>query len=1064
MESGERGFWDYRNDFRPNRLHDQWIFKHHRHYPVAGKDNQTINVYWVHGDIMAKGSELVSQWSTKPGIQRDGTDLDANCFNDGLWCRFVRTLGRPKKMGGYKTITQYLLGPIRQLYVWSKQSNFYHYVFGETSVEVVTTNSTGVMSATTSRAPVLRTLAFTATGTTWSYLAGGSSFGFGIKPDGTLWAWGSNTYGQLGDGTTTSRYSPVQVGTATNWSKVAGGLGFAMGIRTDGTLWAWGLNGNGQFGNGTYVSSSTPVQIGVATNWSTVSCGIASSYVRTTANTLYVCGLNDQSQLGDGGTTQNPTLTLLTVGGTTVSKVVAWSQGRTVLALTTTGKIYGWGLNTSGALGTADNLTKTTPTQENSAATDWADIAVGIENGYAIKTNGKLYATGVGAFGSNANAGTGNLNAFTQEALLATTWSKVYADYYSVYGIRTDSTLWAAGYNFNGQLGDSTTTNRTSFTQVGANTALWSSAAGFVSSEGALSTSGILYTWGANASGQLANGITSTSNVTVPTLPLSTPIWSQGDTITGQSTGASSVIAKLTGSSPDYVATLAYTTGTWTSTPETVVNGNGAIGTSGTYTSTAFTGGSTYQWQVDSMYDGAASSDKSIIIAHAANNLANIDDNTLTEIYVGDISDLTKPLEGTGQTVTGGVMALPPYLVTYSSEGKVTWSNANEPLNVYSGDATTARVTGAKVVKGLPLRGGGQSPAALLWSLDSVIKMSFVGGSAVFRFDTLSSQSSVLSSSGFIEYDGVFFWIGIDRFLTFNAAVREIPNTQNIQWFFDNLNRTYAQKVTAIKVPKYGEIWWLFPYGAATENNWAIIYNVRLDTWYDTPLDSSHNPMRSCGYPAQTFQYPVMGASSSDVTSTAIVLTGVTGTFAVGATATGSISGTGTIVRVIGSTLYLISVTGTFAGTVTGSTGGSGTYSSTSSVSLYTLWMHEYGVDKDTAGSLSAIDSYFETSDFGYPTGSIQEGLQGLDRWTRLTRIEPDFVMVGNMTYTVSGKEFAQGNTTTSATGTFTSTTGKIDIRGQWREIRAKFRSNAVAGDYEAGKILVHLEQGDIRS
>jgi len=772
-----------------------------------------------------------------------------------------------------------------------------------------------------------------------------------------------------------------------------------------------------------------------------------------------VCGLNDTYQLGDNTTVTNPTWTTLSVGGVTVSKIVSNNQSRSVLALTTTNKIYGWGTNNYGQLGTNDTVTKQVPTQEHSAATNWSDIAINLYNGYAVKSTGAAYATGYGAFGGNASNGVGDLHVFTQEYLAATTWSKIFVTAIgTVMATRTDNTLWGCGYNLYGTVGDGTIVNKTSFMQIGP-AVTWSTTklSGATYSFLGLSTGNVMYSWGQQDNGVLGNGTTATGTVLIPTAARLLSTWSQGDTITGQSTGASAVISKLTGASPSYTAYLVYSTGTWTSTPETIVSGTGATGTSGAYTSTTWAGGVTYQWQVDSMYDGSASSNKSIIVAHAATNLANIDDNTLTEIFVGDISDLTSTLQGTGQTVSGGIMALPPYLVSYGSEGKVTWSNANEPLNIYNGDATTARVTGSKVVKGLPLRGGGQSPAALLWSLDSVIKMSFVGGSAVFRFDTLSAQSSILSSSSVIEYDGVFFWIGIDRFLTYNAAVREVPNVQNLQWFFDNLNRTYAQKIVAMKVPKYGEIWWLFPYGNATEPDYAIIYNVRLDVWYDTPLT------RTCGYPSQVFSYPVMAANASDVTSTAVVLTGVTGTFIVGAVATGA-TGTGTIIRVIGSTLYLISVTGNFSGTVTGAGGGSGTYSSTSSENLYTLWMHEYGVDKDTAGTLTAIDSYFETSDFGYPTGSIKENVQGLDRWTRLTRIEPDFVMVGNMTATISGKEFAQGNTTTPQTDTFTSTTGKIDIRGQWREIRAKFRSNEVAGNYEAGKILIHLEQGDIRS
>jgi hypothetical protein len=130
-------------------------------------------------------------------------------------------------------------------------------------------------------------------------------------------------------------------------------------------------------------------------------------------------------------------------------------------------------------------------------------------------------------------------------------------------------------------------------------------------------------------------------------------------------------------------------------------------------------------------------------------------------------------------------------------------------------------------------------PSALLWSLDSVLQMTFAGldgPDVLWDFDMITDDSSILSSRGVIEYDGIFIWAGVDRFLSYNGVVREVPNQMNVNFFFDNLNFAQRQKVFAYKVPRFGEIWWHFPKGDSIECNHAVIYNIRENTWYDTAL------------------------------------------------------------------------------------------------------------------------------------------------------------------------------------------------------------------------------------
>ena len=143
----------------------------------------------------------------------------------------------------------------------------------------------------------------------------------------------------------------------------------------------------------------------------------------------------------------------------------------------------------------------------------------------------------------------------------------------------------------------------------------------------------------------------------------------------------------------------------------------------------------------------------------------------------------------------------------------------------------------------------------------------------------------------------------------------------------------------------------------------------------------------------------------------------------------------------------------------------SGSATLTGITPLYASYIHEKGKNAVTALSESAIYSMFETSDFGLPTGgSTQNNQKGLNRWTRLVRIEPDFNLQGEMGVQVVGREFAQDQDTESEVFTFDSNTGKIDMREQRRQIRLRFISNVVNGDFEMGRVILHTEPGDGRS
>jgi len=401
-------------------------------------------------------------------------------------------------------------------------------------------------------------------------------------------------------------------------------------------------------------------------------------------------------------------------------------------------------------------------------------------------------------------------------------------------------------------------------------------------------------------------------------------------------------------------------------------------------------------WSADTQYDDAVGSKGTIIVAHCNQSMTNIDDDTESKPYWALANSATSqfvPITD-APAVSGGVFTIAPYTVIYGSDGLVSWSDANQPqvwsTSAVPGDAGSDRVTGAKIVAGLPLRAG--KVAAILWSLDSVIRMDYIGGNGIFSFATLSSQSSILAQNSVIEYDGAYFWVGVDRFMYFDSSVKELPNDLNQNWFFDNLNYAAAQKIWATKIPRFGEIIWFYPRGDSVECNAAVVFNVRLKTWYDFSLS------RSAGYYSQVRHFPLW----------------------------------------IGSEVE-----------------GSGKYG---------LYQHEYGQNAVVGDNEEAICSFFTTQNFGYPTGGTGDAPNGISRWTRLTRVEPDFIQRGDMTCVVIGYEFAQAPPDQETAYNYTETQGKIDMREQRRHVMLRFESNILNGFYEAGKVIIHTEAGDNRS
>lgn len=489
--------------------------------------------------------------------------------------------------------------------------------------------------------------------------------------------------------------------------------------------------------------------------------------------------------------------------------------------------------------------------------------------------------------------------------------------------------------------------------------------------------------------------------------------------------------------------------------------------------SSGFTASAANLWQFDKAYD---TTNGNQIVAQVAPNLNCICNSEGGALFVGDLlgtSALTQVTTVPANfNVTGGVVSLPPYTVAFGNDGYVAWSVPNGPADFTGSGAGNAFVTGQKIVRGMPLRGGpGNSPSGLLWSADSLIRMTYIGGTAVFQFDTISTQSSILSAQSVIEYDGIFYWLGSDRFLSFNGVVREVENNMNLNFFFDNLNYQYRQKVFAIKVPRFGEIWWCFPLGTSTEPNHAIIYNVRENTWYDTALP---NGGRGAGTFPTVFRKPLMsGVEPQDYQATAVTIATAGTGYAVGNTLTvpsgiGSIDVEITVTSVNGGggvTGATITNVGSYTTTpsnpvsVTGGAGSGATFNLTF-VQPYKFWVHEVGTDEIDGTAVNPIQSYFETADLSLPVQSQT------NRAIQVLMMEPDFVQSGDMTVQAMGRANAKapevdGQPKTIYENPQTPQEQVVYFKEERRELRFRFESNTVGGDYQMGLVLAHTQPGD---
>ncbi|MCC6414443.1 MAG: immunoglobulin domain-containing protein, partial [Opitutaceae bacterium] len=307
-----------------------------------------------------------------------------------------------------------------------------------------------------------------------------------IKSDGSLWAMGLNSSGQLGDGSTTTRYVPIQV--TTTASSASSGKEHSMFIKSDGSLWASGSNNYGQFGDSSY-GSSRSIPVHTASGASSISVGGSHTAFIKADGSLWAVGSNSYGQLGDGSTTSRFTPIQISSGASSV----AAGDSHTAF-VKPDGSLWAMGANSNGQLGDGSKVNRSAPIQ---IATGSHSVSAGAVHTMFIKLDGSLWAVG-GNF--NGQLGDGSTTGRLNPIIVATGVAAVSAGSYHTMFIKTDGSLWAMGSNSSGQLGDGSTFNRSTPIQV-ANGVISVSAGG--SHTMFIKTDGSLWAMGSNSFGAL---------------------------------------------------------------------------------------------------------------------------------------------------------------------------------------------------------------------------------------------------------------------------------------------------------------------------------------------------------------------------------------------------------------------------------------------------------------------------------------------------------------------------------------------------------------------------------
>ena len=344
----------------------------------------------------------------------------------------------------------------------------------------------------------------------YARLAAGWYTTCGVRGDGTLWCWGYNANGQLGDGTTASKVKPVQVSAlGTTVAEPLMAASYMCARTVAGALWCSGYNDHGQLGDGTTIEKHAPQQVvALGTSVSAVPEGTDSgcSCVRKVDGSAWCWGDNVFGALGDGTTLDAHTPVQVAGLGTTVAQLShTVSLG---CARKNDGTAWCWGTNQSGGIGDGSGKNQAIPVQVTSLGSSVAQIGTGGCHSCALKTDGTLWCWGCNTWGNLGDGTTTLRQTPVQVTALGTSVAQISVGWYQTCARKLDGTAWCWGHNMYGQLGDGTTVNKHAPVQVialGKDVAQVSAGAVHTC---ALKTDGTAWCWGQNQFGALGDGTT----------------------------------------------------------------------------------------------------------------------------------------------------------------------------------------------------------------------------------------------------------------------------------------------------------------------------------------------------------------------------------------------------------------------------------------------------------------------------------------------------------------------------------------------------------------------------
>jgi len=290
-------------------------------------------------------------------------------------------------------------------------------------------------------------------------ISAGDAHTVALKSDGNIWAWGSNSKGQLGDGSTTARTNPVPVLNLSGIVTIAAGGSHTVALRSDGSVWAWGYNAYGQLGDNSTIDKHTPVQVkGVSGNgWlsdvTAVAGGVSYAVALKSDGSVWAWGYNASGQLGDDSTDNSST----PVQVLNLSDVVAISAGGShTVALKSNGSVWAWGYNAYGQLGDDSTDNSSTPVQvKGPGGVDWLSGVTAIaasDHTAALKSDGSVWSWGYNVYGQLGDGTTDNSSTPVQvQGVDGVGWlsdvTAIAAGWRHTVALKSNNSVWVWGSN-----------------------------------------------------------------------------------------------------------------------------------------------------------------------------------------------------------------------------------------------------------------------------------------------------------------------------------------------------------------------------------------------------------------------------------------------------------------------------------------------------------------------------------------------------------------------------------------------------------------------------------------